>query len=103
MSDEPEHNFNIHMPETKMAGAYANFANISHSETEFTITFSYLDHGSSHSPAGKNVVETPGVVVSRVHVAPSVMKSLLEATQDNYSKWETAQGIRSLPETPNRD
>jgi hypothetical protein len=30
------------------------------------------------------------------------MKELLEAMQDNYSKWQAAEAIKSLPETTER-
>ena len=42
MADEqqgPERRINIHFEPKDMAGAYANFANVSHSDYEFTLTF----------------------------------------------------------------
>ncbi|MCW2956468.1 MAG: hypothetical protein JWO69_1337, partial [Thermoleophilia bacterium] len=40
MEDEPrERHLNIHTSPEIMAGHYANFANVSHSDYEFTITF----------------------------------------------------------------
>ena len=48
-----------------MAGVYANFANVSHSDYEFTLTFARVDHEVEDD-------EVPGVVVSRVSaVRPS--------------------------------
>src|SRR5438093_336582 len=45
-SDEhgPERHINIHFAPEIMAGVYANFANVSHSDYEFTITFARVDH-----------------------------------------------------------
>ena len=40
-----------------MAGVYANFANVLHSDYEFTITFARVDHEVEDE-------EIPGVVVS---------------------------------------
>ena len=76
-----------------MAGVYANFANVSHSEYEFTITFARVDHEVEDD-------EVPGVVVSRINLSPKFMRELIDAMQDNYSKWETREGIKNLPEYP---
>jgi hypothetical protein len=31
------------------------------------------------------------------------MRELLDAMEDNWSKWRTTQGIKNLPEAPPRD
>jgi hypothetical protein len=92
--DEHERRINLHATPEMMAGVYANFANVSHSDYEFSITFVRLDHESEEEE------QVDGVVVSRVNMSPRFMRELLEAMQDNYSKWATAQSIRDLPETP---
>ena len=74
-----------------MAGVYANFANVSHSDYEFTITFARVDHEVEEE-------EVPGVVVARVALAPRFMRELIDEMEDNYSKWQTREGIKSLPE-----
>ncbi len=56
-----ERHLNIHFTPEIMAGVYANFANVSHSEYEFTITFARVDHEVEDD-------EVPGVVVSRVNL-----------------------------------
>ena len=92
MPEEPrERQFNIQTTPEIMMGVYANFANVSHSEYEFTITFARVDHEIEDG-------EVPGVVVSRVNVSHRFMAELVEALQDNYSKWRTREGIRELPE-----
>ena len=40
----------------------------------------------------------PGVVVARVNLSPRFMQELIEAMEDNYSKWTTREGIKNLPE-----
>ncbi len=40
----------------------------------------------------------PGVVVSRVNLSPRFMRELIDAMEDNYSKWRTREGIKNLPE-----
>ena len=94
MADEPqgpERRINIHFEPKDMAGAYANFANVSHSGYEFTLTFARVDHEVEDD-------EIPGVVVSRINLSPRFMRELIDAMEDNYSKWRTREGIKSLPE-----
>ena len=43
------------------------------------------------------------VVVSRVNLSPRFMRELIDAMEDNYSKWSARERIRELPETENRD
>jgi len=86
-----ERQLNLHLDPQHLAGAYANFANISFSDYEFTITFARIDHEVEEG-------EIPGVVVARVNMAPRFMKELLDAMQDSWSKWSTREGIRNLPE-----
>jgi Protein of unknown function (DUF3467) len=88
----PERHINIHFSPEIMAGVYANFANVSHSDYEFTITFARVDHEVEDE-------EIPGVVVSRINLSAKFMRELIDAMQDNYSKWQTREGIRNLPES----
>ena len=85
-------NLNIHLDPEHLGGVYSNFANISFSPYEFTITFARIDHEVGEG-------EIPGVVVSRVNMSPRFMQELLAAMQDSWSKWSTSEGIRNLPET----
>ena len=92
LDEEPrERHLNIHFSPEIMAGVYANFANVSHSDYEFTVTFARVDHEIEDD-------EIPGVVVSRVNLSPRFMRELIDAMEDNYSKWATHQGIKNLPE-----
>jgi hypothetical protein len=89
--DEPERHINLHTEPKRMAGHYANFANVSHSDYEFTITFARVDHEVEDQ-------EVPGVVVTRVNLSPRFMRELIDAMEDNWSKWRTKEGIKNLPE-----
>jgi hypothetical protein len=92
VDDEPaERHINLHTSPEVMAGIYANFANVSHSDYEFTITFARVDHEVEAE-------EVPGVVVSRISVSPKFMRELINAMEDNWSKWQTKEGIKNLPE-----
>ena len=97
MDDEAsERNLNIHLDPEHLAGVYSNFANVSFSNYEFTLTFARIDHEVDEG-------DIPGVVVSRVNVSARFMQELLEAMQDSWSKWSTREGIKNLPEAPPRD
>ncbi len=98
MNGEQGRQLNIHLDPEHLAGVYSNFANITFSQYEFTITFARIDH----EPADEGGV-MPGVVVSRVNMSPRFMRELLDAMQDSWSKWSTSEGIRNLPETPPGD
>ena len=87
----PERHINIHFSPEIMGGTYANFANVSFSDYEFTITFARVDHEVEDE-------EIPGVVVTRVNLSPRFMRELIDAMEDNFSKFRTREGIRDLPE-----
>jgi Protein of unknown function (DUF3467) len=80
-----------------MAGVYANFANVSHSDYEFTLTFARVEHEVEEESA-PGVIELPGVVVSSVNMSPRFARELIDALEDAWSKWQTRQGIKNLPE-----
>ena len=91
--DPEERQLNIHLDPDHLAGVYSNFANISFSDYEFTITFARIDHEVEEG-------DVPGVVVSRVNMSTRFMRELLDAMNDSWSKWSSREGIRNLPETP---
>ena len=90
-----ERQLNIQIEPNQLVGVYANFANISFSDYEFTLTFARIDHEIEEG-------EIPGVVVSRVNMSPKFAKELLDALQDSWSKYSTVKGIQDLPEAPPR-
>ncbi len=92
---DSERHFDIHADPEVMAGHYANFANVSHSDYEFTVTFARVDHEIEEE-------EVPGVVVTRVNLSAKFMGELIDALQDNYSKWQTRDSIKRLPEFEDR-
>ena len=97
MDDEsPERQLNIHVDPQHLGGVYANFATVSFSDYEFTITFARIDHEVEEG-------DVPGVVVARVNMSTRFLKELLDAMQDSWSKFQTTEGIRNLPEAPPRD
>jgi hypothetical protein len=91
--EAPDRQLNIHMETEHLAGVYANFANVSFSDYEFTITFARIDHEVDNG-------DVPGVVVGRVNISPRFMRELMDAMSDCWSKHQTREGIRNLPESP---
>ena len=94
--DGAERQINIHFSPELMAGHYANFANVSHSDYEFTITFARVDHEMEEG-------EIPGVVVSRINLSPRFMRELVDAMEDNYGRWSARESIKGLPEVEGRE
>src|SRR5581483_11169309 len=76
---DPQAGPQIYMDPSQLAGVWANFAQVSHSEHEFTLDFVRLD--SSSPPPGR------GIVVSRVSVSPLFVTQLIEALSDNWRKY----------------
>ncbi|MEA2493896.1 MAG: hypothetical protein QOJ29_1807 [Thermoleophilaceae bacterium] len=79
-----------------LKGVYANFANVSSSDYEFTLTFARVEHEIDEG-------ELPGIVVSNINMSPRFTGELIAALQDAWSKWETRQGIKNLPEYSHDD
>ena len=95
-AESGEKRLNIHLDPTDIAGVYANFANISFSRYEFTLTFARIEHEIEEG-------DVPGAVVARVNASPRFVEELIQALQDSWWKYETMEGIRNLPDTPPRD
>jgi Protein of unknown function (DUF3467) len=89
--ESQDRQLNIHLDPENLAGVYANFANVSFSDYEFTLTFARIDHEVEQG-------DVPGVVVARVNMSSRFMRELLDAMTDSWSKWSTREGIRNLPE-----
>jgi len=90
-----ERQLNIHLDPSQLGGVYANFANVSFSPYEFTLTFARVDHEVEEG-------DVPGVVVARVNASPKFVEELIAAMQETYSRWTTSEGIKNLPEAPPR-
>jgi len=91
--DENERRLNIHLDPEDIAGVYANFANISFSRYEFTLTFARIEHEVEGG-------DVPGAVVARINASPRFFEELMAALEDSWTKYKTTMSIRDLPETP---
>ncbi len=82
VSDQPQEQgppAEIFLPEDKLAGVWANWAQVSHSPHEFTLDFVRID--STAPPPGR------GIVVARVSVSPLFVTQLIDALTDNWQKY----------------
>ena len=82
----------------QMAGVWANFAAVSHSEHEFTIDFVRMD--GTAPPPGR------GIVVARVSMSPLFVTQLIDALKQNWSGYaqkalpKEVYGEMSQPDPP---
>lgn len=84
--DVPEkRNIDVSVPAELENGVYANFAIVHHTNHEVTIDFCQL--GTNPGPQEEAPVAK---VVSRVHIAPSFVGSLLQAISTNAFQREDA-------------
>ncbi len=90
--DGSEPQINLHIDAEHLAGVYANYATVGFSNYEFTITFARLEHEAEG--------DIPGYVVSRVNMSPAFTQQLIALLADTWSKWESREAIRNLPEVP---
>jgi hypothetical protein len=84
----------VQVPADIQRGVYANMARVNHSEFEFSIDFANADF-AGQDPAGN----IPAIVVARIMVSHEFMPHLLDALQENYSRYLTRRDIEGLPET----
>ncbi len=89
----PGRQLNLHLDPENMAGVYANFANVSFSDYEFTLTFARIDHEVDEG-------DIPGVVVARVNVSPRFLEELLEAMQTRGRSGRAARQSGTCPKRP---
>ena len=78
-----------------LAGVYANFANITFSDYEFTLTFARIDHEVEEG-------DVPGVVVARVNMSQQFTTRAARRAPGRLLEVPTVKGIQDLPETDDR-
>lgn len=93
MSDKPtppkEIHLQVEIDDQTAQGVYSNLVMTSHSPTEFTIDFIYVQ---PQQPKAR--------VRSRVITSPQHMKRLLQAIQDSVQRYEAAFGSIELTNAP---
>jgi hypothetical protein len=71
----------VHVPEDARHGVYANLAVVSHSGHEFSVDLCQVQHGGEGD-------EVRADVVSRVHLPPTMIRSLIGTLQANLDAYE---------------
>lgn len=72
----PDQPTEIILEPDKMAGVWANFASVVHTEHEFTLDFIRMEAGGGR-----------GIVVARVSVSPLFITQLVDALGENWQKY----------------
>ncbi len=80
-SEKDEAQINIELKEDMALGKYSNLAIVTHSMSEFVIDFINVMPNVPHAP-----------VVSRVILTPEHARNLLNALDNNISKYEASYG-----------
>ena len=88
--EKKDNQLNIELSAEVAEGIYSNLAIISHSTSEFVFDFVRIMPGMPKAN-----------VKSRVILTPEHAKRLLQALQDNITKFEKQNGPIKLPETKN--
>jgi len=78
--EQPEHQVELILQPEDMAGVWANWAQVNHSEHEFTIDFIRMDYSTGSPPRR-------GIVVARVAVSPLFITQLIEALNTNWAMY----------------
>jgi hypothetical protein len=64
----------------QLAGVWANFARVTHSEHEFTLDFVRMDYSEGTPPRR-------GIVVARVGFSPLFVLQLIQALNENWARY----------------
>ncbi|MDX1657826.1 MAG: DUF3467 domain-containing protein [Nitriliruptorales bacterium] len=75
---------NVSLPDDLKHGTYANFLVVSHSPHEFTLDFCQMQRGE---PGQVNAE-----VVSRIHIAPTMVAKVIQALNTNLNGYEDKWG-----------
>lgn len=82
---QQQSNMNIKIPDTILAGTYANMMMVAHTQEEFVLDF-------------MNVLPPQGTVNARVITSPGHMKRIIAALTENLQKYEQQFGeIKAAP------
>ncbi|MDQ3985219.1 MAG: DUF3467 domain-containing protein [Actinomycetota bacterium] len=76
--DQPPQKMEIILQPEQMAGVWANWAQVGHSEHEFTLDFVRVEYGAT---------PVRGIVVARVSVSPLFVTQLIEALNTNWQAY----------------
>jgi hypothetical protein len=87
VSEQPQQQATIHLPDEHHAGAYADFVSVWHTKDVFVLDFAVLTQPTT--PGQLN-----GRVVSRVRIPPAQVFEIMKALEQQLTKWEGERGDR---------
>jgi hypothetical protein len=107
MDDVRPPQFEIQVPPELENGAYANFLSVWHSPWEFTLDFAVTQQPEAledgNAAAG---IRVPSRVVARVKLPPTLVFDVLQALNENMTRFENTYGVIRRPgqgEEPQHD
>jgi hypothetical protein len=83
--EEGTRTVSVRVPAEARHGVYANVSLVSHSGHEFTIDFCQAEPAADREPV-------PAYVVSRLHLPPTLIPSLISALQGNVAAYQEQFG-----------
>lgn len=97
MSDDTPRQFEIEVPSDVVAGSYADFANVWHTQDVFVMDFVSLARPPQvgTDDDGNTVTVVPGQVVQRVRIPPQQVFELAKALTQQLELWEQETGRRT--------
>ncbi len=97
MTDDAPRQFEIEVPPEVVAGSYADFANVWHTQDVFVMDFVSLARPpqAATDAEGNPVTLVPGRVVQRVRIPPQQVFELAKALTQQLEFWEQETGRRT--------
>lgn len=88
MSDQPQQQAQIHIPDEHVEGTYADFVSVWHSKDVFVLDFAVLTQPTT--PA-----QLTSRVVSRVRIPPAQVFEIMKALEQQLTAWEAERSADS--------
>jgi hypothetical protein len=88
MSEQPQQQAHIHIPEDRLEGSYADFVSVWHTKDVFVLDFAVLAQPTTPTQLNARVVQ-------RVRIPPAQVFEIMKALEQQLSKWESERGGRT--------
>lgn len=92
----PPPRFAVELPPELVAGVYADFASVWHSNDVFTLDFAVVSQPPqpAQDENGEAYVAVPTRIVSRVRIPPSQVFEIMKTLEQQLTRWEKDRGQR---------
>lgn len=81
----PQQQAQLHIPEDRLTGTYADFVSVWHSRDVFVLDFAVLTHPTTPQQLSARVV-------SRVRIPPPQVFEIMKALEQQLTAWESEHG-----------